>query len=146
MPYPTFQRHPSRPAVLQAQYTPNLVPCHMPCPTHQTSFLRRTPPNVLLVPPIQPVSVHSFLFKDQFIEVTTSVPADADLYGTGETVLPGGLLLPRGGNVLTMWARDSASAESEINTYGAHPFYLQLNKGERADVLGGRGTGLDSVG
>ena len=71
----------------------------------------------------------SFLFKDQFIELTTSVPQDSDLYGVGETTLPTGLLLPRDGNVITMWARDSASAEPEINIYGAHPFYLQLDKG-----------------
>lgn len=72
----------------------------------------------------------SFLFKDQFIELTTAVPADSDLYGLGESTLPQGLLLPRDGSIRTMWARDAAPAEADINTYGAHPFYLQVNKGE----------------
>lgn len=76
------------------------------------------------------VSLHRLLFKDQLIELTTSVPADSDLYGLGETTLPQGLLLPRDGNIFTLWSRDSASSESEINIYGTHPFYLQLNKGE----------------
>jgi alpha-glucosidase (family GH31 glycosyl hydrolase) len=85
----------------------------------------------------------SFLFKDQFIELTTSVPQDSDLYGVGETTLPTGLLLPRDGNVITMWARDSASAEAEINIYGAHPFYLQLNKGAGVAWFEGLGWGVD---
>jgi hypothetical protein len=68
------------------------------------------------------------------------VPQDSDLYGVGETALPGGLLLPRDGHILTMWARDSAAAEPEVNIYGAHPFYLQLNKGEQGAWLPGHGT------
>jgi alpha-glucosidase (family GH31 glycosyl hydrolase) len=93
-------------------------------------------PHPPILPPVwpstSPVPPCSFLFKDQFIELTTAVPQDSDLYGLGETALPGGLLLPRDGNMLTMWARDSAPAEPEVNIYGAHPFYLQLNKGEGA--------------
>lgn len=58
------------------------------------------------------------------------MPADSDLYGLGESTLPQGLLLPRDGSIRTMWARDAAPAEADINTYGAHPFYLQVNKGE----------------
>lgn len=85
---------------------------------------------------------HSFLFKDQFIELTTSVPQDSDLYGLGETALPGGLLLPRNGEVVTMWARDSAPAETNINVYGTHPFYLQLNKGA---LVGRWGVGVQQL-
>jgi hypothetical protein len=48
----------------------------------------------------------------------------------GEVSLPTGLLLPRDGTVITMWARDLASAMPYVNLYGAHPFYLQINKGE----------------
>lgn len=75
------------------------------------------------------VSPCSFLFKDQFIELTTSVPEDSDLYGAGESSLSGGLLLPRNGKVISAWSRDSAASEPDINTYSAQPFYLQLNKG-----------------
>ena len=70
-----------------------------------------------------------FVFKDQYIELTTNVPADSDLYGIGEVSLPTGPLLPRDGTVITLWARDLASALPYANLYGSHPFYLQINKG-----------------
>jgi alpha-glucosidase len=63
------------------------------------------------------------------------VPEDADLYGLGEVSLPTGLLLPRDGTVITMWARDLASAMPYVNLYGSHPFYLQINKGELDEHL-----------
>jgi alpha-glucosidase (family GH31 glycosyl hydrolase) len=69
------------------------------------------------------------VFKDQFIELSTAVPADADLYGLGETTLRTGLLLPRDGTVMTLWNRDLSPAEPNFNLYGSHPFYLQVNKG-----------------
>lgn len=75
------------------------------------------------------------LFKDQYIELTTSLPVDAHLYGLGETTLPTGLLLPRDGSTLTMWARDISAAVPRANLYGAHPFFLQVNKGA---LRGGR--------
>lgn len=80
----------------------------------------------------------SFLFKDQFIELTTSVPEDSDLYGVGESSLSGGLLLPRNGKVISAWVRDSAASEPDINTYSAQPFYLQLNKGMCSIKIWGR--------
>jgi hypothetical protein len=48
-------------------------------------------------------------FKDQYIELTTAVPADADLYGLGESSLPTGMLLPRNGTIITLWTRDIGS-------------------------------------
>jgi hypothetical protein len=72
---------------------------------------------------------HRFLFKDQYIEFTTNIPEDADLYGLGEVTLPTGFLLPRNGKTITMWARDFPCAFPDVNLYGSHPFYLQVNKG-----------------
>jgi alpha-glucosidase (family GH31 glycosyl hydrolase) len=69
----------------------------------------------------------SFCFKDQYIELTTAVPADADLYGLGEVSLPTGMLLPRNGTIITLWARDIGSNTAWANLYGAHPFFLQVN-------------------
>jgi Galactose mutarotase-like len=71
----------------------------------------------------------SFIFKDQFIEITTAVPAADDLYGLGEVSLPTGLRLPRDGSVITLWARDLPSALPYVNLYGSHPFYMQVSKG-----------------
>lgn len=73
---------------------------------------------------------HRLVFKDQFIELTTAVPADADLYGLGQTMLATGMLLPRDGTVLTLWNRDLPAAITGANVYGSHPFVLQVNKGE----------------
>jgi hypothetical protein len=74
---------------------------------------------------------HSFVFKDQYIELTTAVPEDADLYGLGETTLRSGLLLPRDGSIITLYNRDLPAAVPNANLYGSHPFVLQVNKGVR---------------
>ena len=73
-----------------------------------------------------------FIFKDQYIELSTRLPRDAHLYGLGEVSLPTGLLLPRDGSTITLWARDMPSANPHANLYGSHPFYLQLNAGKWA--------------
>lgn len=75
-----------------------------------------------------------FLFKDQFIELTTAVPASASLYGLGETTLRSGLLLPRDGTVLTLWNRDLSSTTIGLNLYGSHPFYMQVAEGTSLQI------------
>jgi alpha-glucosidase (family GH31 glycosyl hydrolase) len=85
------------------------------------------------------VSVTRILFKDQYLELSTSVPSDADLYGLGEVTLPTGFLLPRNGRTITLWTKDVASAEPYTNLYGAHPFYLQVNQGAPSVTLSGGG-------
>eukprot|EP00878_Enallax_costatus_P002700 GHUV01002888.1.p1 GENE.GHUV01002888.1~~GHUV01002888.1.p1 ORF type:complete len:873 (+),score=203.93 GHUV01002888.1:194-2812(+) len=96
--------------------------------------------------PIFDTSGHRFVFKDQYIELTTNVPADADLYGIGEVSLPTGPLLPRDGTVITLWARDLASALPYANLYGSHPFYLQINKdGSSHGVLFLNSNGMDVI-
>uniref|UniRef100_A0A383VTZ3 Maltase n=1 Tax=Tetradesmus obliquus TaxID=3088 RepID=A0A383VTZ3_TETOB len=87
---------------------------------------------------------HQFIFKDQFIQLTTNMPADADLYGLGEATLRGGLLLPRNNSVVTMWNRDLASASVGFNLYGSHPFYLQVTAdGTSHGVLLLNSNGMD---
>ena len=46
-----------------------------------------------------------------------------------------GLKLRRDGRVVTLWNMDISSAIEEVNLYGSHPFYLQINEGEQ----GGKG-------
>jgi alpha-glucosidase (family GH31 glycosyl hydrolase) len=70
-----------------------------------------------------------FIFKDQYIEFSTRLPRDSNIYGIGEVSLPTGLQLPRDGTTITLWARDMPSANPYANLYGSHPFYLQLNAG-----------------
>jgi alpha-glucosidase (family GH31 glycosyl hydrolase) len=87
------------------------------------------------------IRFHRFIFKDQYIEFTTNIPEDADLYGLGEVTLPTGFLLPRNGKTITMWARDFPCAFPDVNLYGSHPFYLQVNKGGRGWGHNGRVLG-----
>jgi hypothetical protein len=70
-----------------------------------------------------------FVFKDQYIELSTSVPADAELYGLGETTLEKGIALPRDGKIITLYNRDIPSFAPNANLYGSHPFLMQVNKG-----------------
>jgi alpha-glucosidase (family GH31 glycosyl hydrolase) len=83
--------------------------------------LRFTPTSLLLA--------CRFLFKDQYIELSTAVPEDADLYGLGEVTLPTGLRLPRDGRTITLYNRDTPVATPYANLYGSHPFFLQVNSG-----------------
>ncbi|KAF6262828.1 glycosyl hydrolases family 31-domain-containing protein [Scenedesmus sp. NREL 46B-D3] len=87
---------------------------------------------------------HRFLFKDQYIQLTTALPADADVYGLGEFTNPAGLMMPRDGRTLALWARDISSANEYANLYGVHPFYVQTNKdGSSHGVLLLNSNGMD---
>jgi alpha-glucosidase (family GH31 glycosyl hydrolase) len=84
------------------------------------------------------------LFKDQYIQLGTSLEPDADLYGLGEVTLPDGLVLPRDGTIITMWARDMSSANLYANLYGVHPFYMATaDNGESHGVLMLNSNGMD---
>lgn len=56
-------------------------------------------------------------------------PARVRTLGASCTAATTGFLLPRNGKTLTMWARDIPCAFPDVNLYGSHPFYLQVNKG-----------------
>lgn len=112
---------PAQPCLPHEHHTPRLpalLPWLLPVARTQTLHTSPTAPHN-----------HRFIFKDQYIEFTTNVPEDADLYGLGEVTLPTGLLLPRNGRTITMWSRDFPCAFPDVNLYGSHPFYLQVNKG-----------------
>ena len=67
--------------------------------------------------------------QDQYIELSTALPASASLYGLGESVRTSGFELPRNGTVLTLWARDSPAALPNQNIYSAWPFYMDVRAG-----------------
>lgn len=69
--------------------------------------------------------------QDQYIEISTALPASASLYGLGESTRMNGFALPRNGSVQTLWARDSPAALPLQNTYSAWPFYMDVRAGER---------------
>ena len=69
--------------------------------------------------------------QDQYIEVSSLIPASATLFGAGEHISATGLPLRRDGTPLTLWTRDCAAADPDQNTYGSWPFLLDVREGMR---------------
>lgn len=86
-------------------------------------------------------STDSLVFKDQYIELTTTYDEGAATYGLGESTRSSAKLQP--GTTYTMWARDQPSADFNSNLYGAHPFYLQVKDGKAHGVFLLNSNGLD---
>ncbi|KAK9845865.1 hypothetical protein WJX81_004565 [Elliptochloris bilobata] len=72
-------------------------------------------------------SAGPLVFKDQYLEITTSVAETAALFGLGETVSSGGLELRRDGRPVGLWNRDSSSLHPDQNTYGSRPFVMAVH-------------------
>eukprot|EP00877_Chromochloris_zofingiensis_P000332 jgi/Chrzof1/1029/Cz01g37200.t1 len=89
----------------------------------------------------------SLVFKEQYLELTTSITKTASLYGLGETILSdGSLKLPRNGRTITLWNYDIPAAYAAVNLYGSHPFYLQVEEdGTSHGVFLLNSNGMDVV-
>ena len=72
-------------------------------------------------------SAPRLVFKDQYLELTTSLDGSASLFGLGESTQTDGLVLTPG-TTYTLWARDTPAATFDQNLYGSHPFALELDK------------------
>ncbi|KAJ7807951.1 glycosyl hydrolases family 31-domain-containing protein, partial [Mycena leptocephala] len=69
------------------------------------------------------------VFEDQYLQLTSALPLDANVYGLGEVVASTGLRRDIGtnggvGTIQTDWARDSADPPDQ-NIYGSHPVYIE---------------------
>ncbi|KAI0770901.1 glycosyl hydrolases family 31-domain-containing protein [Trametes elegans] len=87
------------------------------------------------IPPVIPTDNSTALdgfplvFEDQYLQLTSALPRDANVYGLGEVLASSGFRRDVGANggagtVQTMWARDSPDPIDE-NIYGSHPIYLE---------------------
>jgi alpha-glucosidase/alpha-D-xyloside xylohydrolase len=75
--------------------------------------------------------VHSFnsmVFKDQYLEISTQIPASATLFGLGESTRPDGLPLAKG-RTYTLWATDIGAMNANVDLYGAYPYYMDVREG-----------------
>ncbi|KAJ8082762.1 hypothetical protein PM082_008618 [Marasmius tenuissimus] len=69
----------------------------------------------------------NLVFEDQFLQLTSALPLDANVYGLGEYYSETGFrrrIVEQGGSIQTLWARDVADPVDE-NMYGSHPLYLE---------------------
>ncbi|KAJ9069283.1 hypothetical protein DSO57_1020094 [Entomophthora muscae] len=74
---------------------------------------------------------HRLVFEEQYLELTSSLPADANIYGIGEVI--GRFRRDPKNTIQGMWARDDASPEYE-NIYGDQPLYIELREGKAHGV------------
>jgi len=65
--------------------------------------------------------ISNLVFKDQYIQISNSLPSGASLYGLGENIRS--VRLPY--STFTMWNSDAATPDN-INLYGSYPFYLDV--------------------
>ncbi|KAJ1720071.1 hypothetical protein LPJ53_005256 [Coemansia erecta] len=66
---------------------------------------------------------HPLVFEDQYIEITSKLPADANIYGIGEA--PDFFRRDTTNTIKTLWNREAAG-EFGKNSYGSHTVYLEL--------------------
>jgi alpha-glucosidase len=71
----------------------------------------------------------SLVFEDQYLQLTSALPHDANIYGLGEAAASSGFRRDMGvngssGTIQTMWAAGVGNPVDK-NIYGSHPFYLE---------------------
>ena len=66
-----------------------------------------------------------FVFKNQYLEIGTSIDSSARTFGIGESTRLEQALVP--GSTYTLWAADIPAAAFYKNLYGSFPYYLQLH-------------------
>ena len=66
----------------------------------------------------------AFYFKDQYLQISTSIDAEATTFGLGESTRLQQAL--QSGKTYTLWAMDIAAANFNKNLYSSFPYYLQV--------------------
>jgi len=71
------------------------------------------------------------IFEDQYLELSTQLPRDSNIYGLGERRADFRLDT---GIQYTFWTADELTPFLE-NNYGSHPFYLEHRSGKTHGVV-----------
>lgn len=69
------------------------------------------------------------MLQDQYLEISSVIPAAARLFGLGEQTSSTGFPLRRDGVPYTLWSRDQPPTQANSNLYGSHPFLLDVRPG-----------------
>ena len=77
-----------------------------------------------------PPDIEKTAVQDQYIELTSSIPSNANLFGLGEFTSNTGFPLRRDGLPYTLWTRDQPPAVPNTNLYGSHPIILDVRDSE----------------
>jgi alpha-glucosidase len=77
---------------------------------------------------------NGLVFEDQYLELSTQLPSNPNVYGLGEHVR--NLRLDPDGSLHTMWARDAPTPVDQ-NIYGTHPFYCTHTQAHTSYNAGG---------
>ncbi|KAI9137036.1 glycosyl hydrolases family 31-domain-containing protein [Paraphysoderma sedebokerense] len=85
---------------------------------------------------------YEFVFEYQYIEITTSIPDNANIFGLGEVIHA--LRRDPHATRQAMWTLDTATPV-DSNLYGAHPFYLEMRNRSAHGVLLLNSNGMDVV-
>ncbi|GLB41383.1 putative glycosyl hydrolase 31 family protein [Lyophyllum shimeji] len=87
------------------------------------------------------------VFEKQYLQLTSALPLDTNIYGLGEAVASSGFrrnIGVNGGSMQTMWSRDAADPV-DGNMYGTHPIYLEHRFDEATNESFSHGVHLMSA-
>ncbi|WVF67066.1 hypothetical protein IAT40_001810 [Kwoniella sp. CBS 6097] len=93
---------------------------------------------------------HPLVFEDQYLQISSALPSDANIYGLGEVIAGSGYRRNQSATVQTFWARDVGDPVDE-NMYGVHPMYMEVRWNEDCQKLMSHGVfllnsnGMDAI-
>ncbi|KAJ1931840.1 hypothetical protein FBU59_006578, partial [Linderina macrospora] len=85
---------------------------------------------------------HPLIFEDQYVEVTSNLPTNANIYGIGET--PEWFRRSTTNNTKTLWARGGSYLLGE-NIYGTQTIHMELRNGKFHGAYLHNSHGMDIV-
>ncbi|KAI0271249.1 glycosyl hydrolases family 31-domain-containing protein [Gloeopeniophorella convolvens] len=86
------------------------------------------------------------VFEDQYLQLTSALPLNTNIYGLGEAVAASGFRrdISVNGTLQTLWARDIGDPVDE-NLYGSHAVYLEHRLNTSTNTSSSHGVFLNSA-
>ena len=82
----------------------------------------------------------SFIYKDQLLQISTSIDSAATTFGLGESTRLSQALTKK---TYTLWAIDQPALAMNTNLYGSFPYYLQMVNGVAHGAMLMNSNGMD---